>query len=177
METHGIAGRLAAEVERMEEENSEAGPREVRPETRRQGLWAFLFGSGQAEDGVSERANPDYDERLIEAARIAERRARARSIRRCWRFVKQALLKAEVVESYPRTVYARQAGTELTRDFGFHKIDVTDPHQAPVGAVLVYGGRGAGHVEIRTETGFVSDHASNNPSRRPLTGVYVKPRE
>jgi hypothetical protein len=54
---------------------------------------------------------------------------------------------------------------------------VNDPHAAPVGAVLVYGGRGAGHVEIRTETGFVSDHASLKPSPRPLIGVFVKPVE
>ena len=45
----------------------------------------------------------------------------------------------------------------------------------PVGSVLVYGGRGAGHVEIRTEGGFVSDFVSRTPSERPLVGVYVKP--
>ena len=45
----------------------------------------------------------------------------------------------------------------------------------PVGSVLVYGGRGAGHVEIRTDDGFVSDFKSNKPSKRPLIGVYIKP--
>jgi hypothetical protein len=47
--------------------------------------------------------------------------------------------------------------------------------QAPVGAVLVYGGADAGHVEIRTATGFVSDFISRTPYPRPFLGAYVKP--
>ena len=48
--------------------------------------------------------------------------------------------------------------------------------QTAVGAVLVYGGKDAGHVEIRTPTGFVSDFASDKPYlKRPLIGVFVKP--
>ena len=43
-----------------------------------------------------------------------------------------------------------------------------------IAAVLVYGGNGAGHVELRTQQGFVSDFVSPIPSRRPLIGVYVK---
>jgi len=42
--------------------------------------------------------------------------------------------------------------------------------------VLVYGGPGAGHVEFRTEQGFVSDFLSLHPSTRPLIGIYIKPR-
>src|ERR1041384_4210886 len=34
--------------------------------------------------------------------------------------------------------------------------------------------RAAGHVEIRTETGFVSDFRSKIPPRRPLLGVFAK---
>ena len=45
----------------------------------------------------------------------------------------------------------------------------------PIGSVLVYGSRrGAGHVEIRTRRGFVSDFRASAPSRRPLIGVYAK---
>jgi hypothetical protein len=41
--------------------------------------------------------------------------------------------------------------------------------------VLVYDAkRAAGHVEIRTEDGFVSDFRSKIPSRRPLLGVFAK---
>src|SRR6266480_1458045 len=47
--------------------------------------------------------------------------------------------------------------------------------EALVAAGLVYGaGRAAGHVEIRTVDGFVSDFRSKTPSRRPLIGVYTK---
>ena len=60
------------------------------------------------------------------------------------------------------------------RDFGFKKLAVQDPYAAPIGAVLVYGGRGAGHVEIRNKTGFVSDFRAAKPSKRQLIGVYAK---
>jgi len=70
---------------------------------------------------------------------------------------------------------AKQAGQELVSNYGFKKVTVSDPYSAPVGAVLVYGaGRAAGHVEIRTADGFVSDFRSKTPSRRPLIGVYTK---
>ncbi|MBX2987714.1 MAG: hypothetical protein KF802_07430 [Bdellovibrionaceae bacterium] len=61
------------------------------------------------------------------------------------------------------------------------------PESAPVGAVLVYDYRGcghpAGHVEIRTSQGYVSDYFSTIPRTgsgrnvgncRALIGVYVK---
>ena len=44
----------------------------------------------------------------------------------------------------------------------------------PVGAVIVYGGADAGHVELRTASGFVSDFISPTPYPRPLIGIYVK---
>ena len=47
--------------------------------------------------------------------------------------------------------------------------------EVPVGAVLVYGGADAGHVEIRTANGFVSDFVSPTPYPRPFLGAYVKP--
>ena len=59
--------------------------------------------------------------------------------------------------------------------YGFKRLPVRDPYQAPIGSVLVYGsGRAAGHVEIRTARGFVSDFRAATPSRRPLIGVYAK---
>jgi hypothetical protein len=115
-----------------------------------------------------------YDARMIAAAEIAAERAHRHSTDRCWHSVKNALLDAQVVPTRPTTEYAKEAGNELQTKFGFTKIWVTSPFDAPVGAVLVYGGRGAGHVEIRTATGFVSDFISPTPSPRPLLGVYVK---
>ena len=112
------------------------------------------------------------DPKLRRAATIAQERANARSRARCWQYVKEALLKSGAVSSYPKTAYAYQAGEELTRNYGFKKISVRDPYAAPLGAVLVYGGRG--HVEIRTKNGFVSDYHSKNRCFYRLLGVYAK---
>ena len=117
-----------------------------------------------------------YDKRMIHAAEIASARARSRSTSWCWRYVKDALLAAKIIDTRPKSGYAKQAAGELTRDFGFRRIRETNPYKAPVGSVLVYGGRGAGHVEFRTARGFVSDFVSLKPSPRPLIGIYVKPR-
>lgn len=119
-------------------------------------------------------SNIRYDKRMVQAAQIAAQRARTHSTSRCWHAVKNALVDAHVVDSRPTTQYAKQAAEELSGKYGFKKTSIKDPFFAPVGSVLVYGGRGAGHVEIRTATGFVSDFNSPTPSNRPLIGVYVK---
>jgi hypothetical protein len=115
------------------------------------------------------------DPKLRRAATIAEERARAHSLSKCWHYVKEALVAAGVVKSRPQTLLAKQAGQELVKNYGFTKLSVTNPYEAPVGAVLVYDAkRAAGHVEIRTENGFASDFRSKTPSRRPLLGVFAK---
>lgn len=113
--------------------------------------------------------------KLMRAATIAQERAHAHSRSRCWQYVKEALLASGVVSSYPKTAYAKEAGQELVNSYGFKKLSVRDPFKAPVGSVLVYGAsKAAGHVEIRTRDGFVSDFRSPTPSRRPLLGVFGK---
>jgi hypothetical protein len=121
------------------------------------------------------KIDKNIDPKLCRAATIAEERARAHSHSLCWRFVKEALVAAGVVSSRPTTSLAKQAGQELVNNYGFKKLAVADPYAAPVGAVLVYGAsKAAGHVEIRTVDGFVSDFKSRIPSPRPLLGVYAK---
>ncbi len=115
-----------------------------------------------------------YDRRMIRAAKIAASRACSKSTLRCWHFVKDALLDAGVVAKRPESPWARQAGEELCSKFGFRKLPVTNPEDAPVGAVIVYGGADAGHVEMRTDSGYASDFISHTPYPRPLIGVYVK---
>jgi hypothetical protein len=117
----------------------------------------------------------NIDPKLRKAATIAEERARAHSLSKCWHYVKEALVAAGVVKSRPQTTLAKQAGQELVKNYGFKKLPVTNPYEAPVGSVLVYDAkRAAGHVEIRTENGFASDFRSKTPSRRPLLGVFAK---
>jgi hypothetical protein len=111
---------------------------------------------------------------MLKAAAIAEHRARPHSVLLCWRFVKEALVAAGGVNSYPQTPYARQAGEELVRNFGFVRLAVRSADRAPVGSVLVYGGPGAGHVELRTARGFVSDHCCDRPSDLPFIGAFTR---
>jgi hypothetical protein len=115
------------------------------------------------------------DNRLVQAATLAQERAHAHSRSRCWHYVKDALMASGVIDSRPKTELARDAASELVNNYGFKRLSVTDPFSAPVGSVLVYGtARSVGHVEIRTKDGFVSDFRSPIPSRRPLMGVYAK---
>lgn len=121
------------------------------------------------------KVDASLDPKLTKAATIAQERANAHSRSMCWRYVKQALLASGAIKSYPKTEYAKEAGRELVTNYGFKKLSVRDPFKAPVGSVLVYGAsRAAGHVEIRTKDGFVSDFKSRIPSPRPLIGVYSK---
>lgn len=121
------------------------------------------------------KIDPRLDPKLMRAATIAQERAHAHSKSRCWHYVKDALLASGAVESRPKTALAKQAADELVRDYGFKKLPIRDPFAAPVGSVLVYNARGAaGHVEIRTKDGFVSDFRSKTPSKRSLIGVFAK---
>ena len=110
----------------------------------------------------------------MRAASMAEERANAHSKGLCWRYVKLALVDAGAVNSYPKTTYAAEAGAELMQSYGFTRLSIRDPYQAPVGSVLVYGNRGRGHVEIRTRDGFASDYHSRNACYYPLVAVYAK---
>jgi hypothetical protein len=115
------------------------------------------------------------DPKLTRAATIAQERAHAHSRSMCWHAVKEALLASGVIDSRPKSEYARDAAQDLVSNYGFKKLSVRDPFAAPIGSVLVYGtNRSVGHVEIRTKDGFVSDFRSPTPSHRPLIGVYAK---
>jgi hypothetical protein len=121
------------------------------------------------------KIDPRMNPKLMQAASIADERAHAHSKSRCWHYVKEALMASGVIDARPKSALAKQAGDELVRDYGFKKLSIRDPFAAPLGSVLVYSARGAaGHVEIRTKNGFVSDFRSKTPSKRPLIGVYAK---
>jgi hypothetical protein len=121
------------------------------------------------------KIDPNLDPKLARAATIAQDRANAHSKSRCWHYVKDALVASGAITSRPTTALAKQAGDELVRSFGFKKLPIRDPFAAPIGAVLVYNAKGAaGHVELRTKNGFVSDFRTKKPSRRPLIGIYAK---
>src|ERR1041385_377022 len=114
------------------------------------------------------------DPRLRKAATIAQERANARSKSRCWQYVKTALVESGVINSYPKSSWATQAGEELVQNYGFKRLPIHDQFAAPVGAVLVFGHGTEGHVVIRTKTGFVSDYWTSNRCKYPLVAVYGK---
>jgi hypothetical protein len=122
------------------------------------------------------KIDPRLDPKMSRAATIADERAHAHSKSCCWHYVKEALLASGAVTSYPKSSLAKEAGDELVRDYGFKKLPIRDPYAAPIGSVLVYfkGRNKAGHVEIRTKTGFVSDFRSKDACRYALVGVYAK---
>jgi len=147
----------------------------IDPPSKKNAFKEFFAALGQK---PAEHEKPTVCDLLLKATEIAEKNAYDHTRRRCWRYVKRALVQAEVVESYPGTVNAKDAGWELTEHHNFVQLtDITRPEDAPLGSVLVYGGRGAGHVEFRTEEGYVSDFHSTRPSSRPLIGVFVKAPE
>lgn len=120
------------------------------------------------------KVDPRLDPKLTRAATLAQERANAHSQGECWHYVKHALFSAGIISSYPKTEYAADAGDELMRSYGFRRLPIHDPYAAPVGAVLVYGNRNHGHVEIRTKDGFVSDYQSKYHCSYPLIAVYGK---
>jgi len=120
------------------------------------------------------KIDPRLDPKLARAATLAQERAHADSQANCWHYVKTALVAAGVINSYPKTAYAAEAGDELMRSYGFKRLPIHDPYAAPIGAVLVYGNKDRGHVEIRTKDGFVSDYHSKYRCFYPLIAVYGK---
>ena len=120
------------------------------------------------------KIDPRLDPKLARAATLAQERSSAESKAHCWHYVKTALVAAGVINSYPKTAYAADAGDELMRSYGFKRLPIRDPYAAPIGAVLVYGNKNHGHVEIRTKTGFVSDYHSKYHCSYPLIAVYGK---
>jgi len=143
------------------------------------GFGATSFGTGFAPIRTHRFAPParydaSIDPSLIRAASIADHRAESHSTLKCWRYVKEALVNAGAVRSYPTTAYASQAGDELTSRHGFVQLHTRNPYSAPVGSVIVYGGHGAGHVELRTSHGFVSDFRSSTACRYRVIGIYAK---
>lgn len=103
---------------------------------------------------------------------------RSASAGMCYKGVKTALQESGAVNYYlggGKAIEAHTAG-HLARA-GFRKIPCT-PYNAPEGAVLVYSGGYAGHIEIRSNGNYCSDFCSPNPisSRLPRTlqACYVK---
>lgn len=113
-----------------------------------------------------------------------------KSIHRCLRYVKRALFATKMIRSYPGIVAAKDFGPFLGTE-GFANLLETKPgtnlNNAPIGAIIVYrpvemqtykGETIYGHIEIKTEKGYVSDFLNPVPtySTNPVTMVSPKMR-
>ena len=145
---------------------------------------------------------PAPGSKSIATAKIARASVLNKSIGKCYRYVKRALLAGGAVDHYLGGASAIEAGPLLLKQgfidiLGLEQAAIKSPYDAPVGAVIVYkAASGAtdknrihGHIEIRTEDGFASDYFSqrartgarenglviNSSSGRAVMGVFVKP--
>ena len=98
------------------------------------------------------KADAQIDPKLRRAATIAEERARAHSLIEVLAFREGSAgccRRSEVPAANNAGETSRPGAGEQLR---IQKLPVSNPYEAPVGSVLVYGAkRAAGHVEIRTE--------------------------
>ncbi len=113
---------------------------------------------------------------------------------KCYTGVKAALAAAGLVPHKKIGGEAALSAKETLKEFNFinlmeepHKLSITNPSQAPLGAILVYSSgkkcrnskiKDCGHIEIRTDKGFISDFFSTEPittdPRYKLVAVMVK---
>lgn len=139
------------------------------------------------------RAESRNKGRLIRSTWVNADR-KSSSIRSCYNGVKELLEKAGATSSRLVGEHAMYAGSSL-KSQGFLNLMDTDfkdqiksPYDAPVGSVIVYkttDGSRSGHIEVRTENGFVSDYFSErartgssgvglSSKGRKVIGVYIK---
>jgi len=62
----------------------------------------------------------------MQAATIAQERAHAHSRSMCWHYVKEALLASGVIDSRPKSEFAKDAAQDLVSNYGFKKLSVKD---------------------------------------------------
>ena len=103
---------------------------------------------------------------------ITGKKAADDPLSRCAMYVSIALEKQGCTPEFRApNAEAKNIGSPLSRLYGFENLmkngkvprGINNLYDVPAGAVLVYGGYGAGHVEIRTKRGFISDYYSSNP--------------
>lgn len=121
-------------------------------------------------------------EKMIKAAK----KSASRSKRLCYRYVKNALLAGDMIDSYPPSGKAKQGVADLEKQGMVNLLDnpkyakmINTPADAPKGAVLVYStgeSKEAGHIEIKSGEGqdatYISDYQSEKNIQKTLKGLY-----
>jgi hypothetical protein len=96
----------------------------------------------------------------------------------CLRAVRIAVQKAKGMPLKGDVLYAKDFGPVLVEKYKAKPLPIRDPKKAPIGAIIVYDSAAksknpAGHVEIKTKIGYVSDHISKQPYPGPVKGIYL----
>src|SRR5207245_9346461 len=94
--------------------------------TKRFGLFSFKSPEGKKESApvITQyypkqivypfgKVDRHIDQKLMQAATIAQERAHAHSRSRCWHYVKEALLASGVIDSCPKSALAEDAAQDL----------------------------------------------------------------
>ncbi|QDK36993.1 hypothetical protein [Bdellovibrio sp. NC01] len=130
---------------------------------------------------ISGYENSKVVEKTIKAAKRLKAK---RSKRLCYKYVKNALLAGDMIDSYPPGGFARQGVSDLKAQGMVNLLDnpkykalIKKPEDAPKGAVLVYRtGSQPGHIEIKSGKGsdstYISDYESSNNIQKTVKGVY-----
>ena len=124
---------------------------------------------------------------MAAAIAYAKKHAHRDSVHLCLKYVKHALLAGKAIRTYPGTIAAKDFGPELQKA-GFKNLLLTKPgtnlSTAPVGAVIIYrpvemqeykGKTIYGHIEIKTDDGYVSDYFNPIPTYRTNPVTMVSP--
>ncbi|SFG74762.1 Murein DD-endopeptidase MepM and murein hydrolase activator NlpD, contain LysM domain [Duganella sp. CF458] len=123
-------------------------------------------------------SKPPASNRVATAIAYAMQHKEPKSIGRCLRYVKRALVAAGYFTKYPGVEHAKDFGPTL-QSAGFKNLLVSAPgtniSTAPHGSIIIYapvekqtysGGVISGHIEIKHAGGYVSDFNGHNPCYR-----------
>lgn len=132
------------------------------------GLWGGRGGDSDADTkGFLSRFGRDPFEKFYQQAqsRIFGQRYNTKESGRpgglCSRYVDQFLVQMGCMKS---RVYSDAAGMKRgLENKGFKNIGSLDVCDAKIGDVIVYGGGGYGHIEIKTPRGYLSDYLVDIP--------------
>jgi LysM repeat protein len=117
----------------------------------------------------------------------AMKHAHKKSKHLCLRYVKTALKATKMISTYNAVVAAKDFGPTLAAE-GFKNLLETKPgtnlRTAPVGSVIIYrpvekqernGEPIYGHIEIKTDSGYVSDYFTEHPTYSTNEVTMVSP--
>ncbi|QJE02483.1 LysM peptidoglycan-binding domain-containing protein [Massilia forsythiae] len=126
-------------------------------------------------------------DRIAAAIAYAMKHKEPKSVHLCLKYVKRALFASKAIRSYPGIIAAKDFGPFLGKE-GFDNLLESKPganlKNAPIGSIIIYrpvemqayhGKTIYGHIEIKTEHGYVSDFFTERPTYGTDAVTMVSP--